>query len=205
MNRRNFCLSSLATAFSGAALGAGCMPGQSAAVPGAASRDNLRLSRDSLGLYKFVYDRRYPSAQAFGAAAALAPSAAGIAAITGDITELWLRDLEPVWRAAGGVIAGMTTSRSLLCLEQLAKDHWMRVAVRVEHVMVGGLIAHRLTVAESMLSRMHRALATEEWAAKLPAAFATCGLADDALVSRVIDSTCRSAGTGETLVSFVIA
>ncbi len=185
MNRRNFCLSSLATAISAAAVGKGFVP------------DGR--------LYKFVYDSRYPSAQAFGAAAALAPSVAGTAAIAGDITELWLRDLEPVWRAGGGAIAGMTTARSLLCLEQLAKDHWMRVAVRVEHGMAEGQIAHRVTAAQAMLARMSRALAGGDWPAKLPAAFAACREVEGARVSRVIDSTCRWAGTEEALVSFVIA
>jgi len=157
-------------------------------------------------LYKFVYDRRYPSARAFGAAAEQAGSTAGIAAIAGDITALWSCDLEPRWRARDGAIAGMTTARTLFCLEQLAEDHWMRVAVRAEHsIAKGHEIAHRLTAPEPMIARMRWALAAEDWATQLPAALATCRDADGAPVTRVIESTRRLAMSDETLVSFVIA
>lgn len=49
MNRRKFCLSSFATAISGAVVGAGCLrAGEPDALPAASA---------SLQLYKFVYDR----------------------------------------------------------------------------------------------------------------------------------------------------
>jgi hypothetical protein len=199
MNRRKFCLSSLATAISGAAVGAGRLPaGEPAALPAAASYLSARL-------YKFVYDRRYPAARAFGAGAAHAASGGGTAAIEGDITELWLRDLKVRWCAGDGAIAGMTTARTLLCLEQLAADHWMRVAIRAEHTMtMGHEIAHRLTASESMIARMRCVLTAEDWAMKLPAALATCPYADGAHVTRVIGPACASM-TDDSLVSFVIA
>lgn len=200
MNRRKFCLSSIAAAISGAAVGAGRLPAaEAAALPWAASTESLRL-------YKFVYDRRYPVARAFGVAAEQAGSNAGTVAIGGDITALWSQDLEPRWCTGDGAIAGMTTARTLFCLEQLASEHWMRVNIRVEHAMVEGHeIAHRLTAPERTIARMRWALAAEDWATKLPAALATCRGADGAHLTRVIGSACRGALTDDTLVSFVIA
>jgi hypothetical protein len=200
MNRRNFCLASLATAISGAAVAAGCVPaGERAAPPVDASAAGVRL-------YKFIYDRRYPAARSFGAAAQRAPCSGGVVAITGDITELWSRDLEPLWRSGGGAIAGLTSARTLLCLEQLARNHWMRVVIRAEHaVLAGQKFAHRLTAPEPMIARLTRALAAGDWAPNLPASLATCSDADGARVTLTIGPTCRLATMEDTLVSFVIA
>jgi hypothetical protein len=200
MNRRKFCLSSLAAAISSAAVGACCLPAAaSAALPAAASTQSLRL-------YKFVYDRRYPAARAFGVAAEHAVSTAGIAAIAGDVTALWSRELKPRWCAGAGAIAGMTTARTLFCLEQLAKDHWMRVIIRVEHAISQRQdISHRLTATEPTIAQIGSALAAGDWPTKLPAALASCGVADGAHLTRVMGSTCRLATTDEALVSFVIA
>jgi hypothetical protein len=199
MNRRKFCLSSFATAISGAVVGAGCLrAGEPDALPAASA---------SLQLYKFVYDRRYPAARAFGIAAAFARSTAGIVAIAGDVTALWSRDLKRVWCAGDGAIAGMTTARTLLCLEQLAHDHWMRVAIRIEHVGAEGQeVAHRLSAAAPLIARISPVLAGADWAAQLPAALATCRDLSGACLTSVIGSTRPFfAGADETLVSFVIA
>ena len=199
MNRRKFCLSSIATAISGTA-GLACPPAaQTAALP-AASKPIVRL-------YRFVYDRRYSAALAFGVAAEHAKAIAGVVAIGGDITELWSQDLRLQWSAGSGAIAGMATARTLFCLEQLAKDHWMRVAIRVEHMISEGReIAHRLTASQPMIARMGPALTAEDWPAKMPAALAACRSADGARrLTCVIGSTCRLAMSDETLVSFVIA
>jgi hypothetical protein len=203
MNRREFCLSSVATAISGAAPGLASLPaaGQTAALPPAGSTPNVRL-------YKFVYDCRYSAGRAFGMAAEHARSTAGIVAIGGDITALWSRDLRLQWSAGGGAIAGMTTARTLFCLEQLAKDHWMRVVIRAEHaISEGHEITHRLTASEPMIARMRSTLAAEDWPSKMPAALASCQGADGTpRMTRVVGSTCdrRLAMTDEGLVSFVI-
>jgi hypothetical protein len=73
-------------------------------------------------VYKFIYDRRFSAGRVFGSAAERAPSTAGTVGIAGDITGLWYRDLRPRWLAGDGAIAGMTTARTLFCLEQLAND-----------------------------------------------------------------------------------
>src|SRR5277367_56149 len=103
----------------------------------------------------------------------------------------------------------MTTTRTLFCLEQLAKDYWMRVVMRAEHGTTEGHdFAHRLTASESMIPLARSALIAADWPRKMPAALATCHGADGApQMTRVIGSTCndRWAMTDEKLVSFVIA
>jgi hypothetical protein len=204
MNRRRFCLTSVAAAISGAAVSLPCLPeaGQTYPVTPAASTP-------SVPLYKFIYDHRYSTGRAFGVAAERAPSTAGIIAIDGDITALWASDLRPQWSAGGGAIAGMTTARTLFCLAQLATDHWMRVMVRAEHaISEGHVIAHRLTASLPMIARMRSALVAEDWPTKMPAALATCQGADGApRMTRVMGSRCdhRSVMMDEKLVSFVIA
>jgi hypothetical protein len=75
-----------------------------------------------------VFDSRFPIACSFGAAACR--SGQKTLAIQGDVTALWLDDLRLRWAAGARPIAGMTTERSLFCLQQLAKDHWLRVTSR---------------------------------------------------------------------------
>jgi hypothetical protein len=94
-------------------------------------------------LYKYVYDRRFSAGRDFGAAAERLSSTVGTIAIDGDITALWYRDLRLRWLAGGGAIAGMTTARTLFCLEHLAGDYRMRVVTRAEHTITdGGEITH---------------------------------------------------------------
>ena len=188
MDRRKFCLSSAAAAISGAA-GLACLP--AAVVP-------------TFPLYQFIYDRRYSAGRAFGVAAE--SLRAGIVAIDGDITALWSRELRARWSAAGGAIAGMTTARTLFCLEQLAGDHWMRVVIRAEHSH-GHEIAHRLTAAEPMICRMKSALTAQNWPAKMPNALAAYQDDGAPRTTCVIGSKGRHgwAARDEMLVSFVIA
>jgi hypothetical protein len=159
MNRRNFCASSVAAAISVAAAGPAY---------------GLEPSTPSVQLYKYVYDSRYAAARAFGVAGERAVSTAGTVAIQGDVTALWARDLRSQWLAGGGAIAGMTTARTLLCLEELAKDHWMRVVIRADHTIVHGRdIAHRLTAPAAMMTRLSSALSDARWPSLLPAALGT--------------------------------
>ena len=47
------------------------------------------------------------------------------------------------WATGGGAIAGMTTAAGLFCLEELAKDYWMRIVLRIEHRRPLEPIAHQ--------------------------------------------------------------
>jgi hypothetical protein len=190
MDRRKFCLTSVAAAISSAVV----------SVPAA--------SAPSVSLYKLIYDRRYPAGRAFGAAAEHARSTAGIVAIDGDITALWSQDLRLQWSAGGGAIAGMTTVRTLLCLEQLARDHWKRVVLRTEHAISEGQgVVHQLSASEPMISRMTTALTAKDWPAKLPPVLTTCprgggGPRETRVIGPLRDGRFTP---DEKLVSFVIA
>jgi hypothetical protein len=206
MDRRKFCASSVAAAVS--AVAAGSIGTLVAASEPAAARERLAIpdaSAPRVELYKFIYDDRNPAAREFGLAAR---SMADAVAIRGDVTALWSRDLRGEWLAGRGAIAGMTSARSAFCLEQLARDHWMRVIIRVDHMVEqGSETSHRLTAPESMLGRMASALAAPDWPAQLPGALAICpsrcGTGRTAEVSTAPGRVGVSAGT--TLVSFVIA
>ena len=198
MNRRKFCLSTAAAAISGAAAAQTVIRAQAIFAPGVPL-----VSQPSVPLYKFIYDRRFPAARAFGAAAEQVRSTGGTFAIDGDITELWSRDLRLRWSSrgggrGGGAIAGMTTARTLFCLEQLAKDHWMRVVFRADHEISGTHeFAHRLTGPQPMMARITPLLSARDWPMKMPAVLASCPIAQGAG---------RTGGAAdENLVSFVNA
>jgi hypothetical protein len=188
MDRREFCLSSAAAAIAGAAGSLVCAGGAR--------------------LYKFIYDRRYPAGRAFGTAAGHAVTTAGRVAVDGDITALWSRDLRLHWSAGGAAVAGMTTAQTLFCLEQLAKDHWMRVVIRAEHRISGGrTTTHRVTAAEPVLARMQAALAAADWPTRIPGALMTYRSAQAAprMTFEIAAPRDRWTITDDALVSFVIA
>jgi hypothetical protein len=222
VDRRQFCLTSAAAALSGVAAD---MTGLAAVRPAPPVPPDA--STPGVHLYRFLYDHRYSAGRVFGAAAGRERSVAGTAAIDGDITLLWSKDLRQQWSRGGGAIAGLTTARTLFCLEQLARDHWMRVLIRADHaVSPPDEIVHRLTAVEPMLAPMSSALAAEDWPARMPAALAAYAGRDGA--SRAHGANGANGANGahgaqrvtrtmesprgrdwimadETLVSFVIA
>jgi hypothetical protein len=113
MHRRQFCVC-------GAAIAAGLAAGRAFAAAAALSD----APPASLPLYKVIFDTRFAASREFGMAAASAGRMT--AAIQGYVTELWSNDLRRQWAAGRVAIAGMTTMPSFFCLQQLAKDHWMR-------------------------------------------------------------------------------
>jgi hypothetical protein len=90
---------------------------------------NVVVIPASLTIYKVIFDNRFSAARAFGISAER--DGRRTSSIRGDITALWLNDLKPHWQSGGAAIAGMTTPRTLLCLEQQAHDTWRRVLGRV--------------------------------------------------------------------------
>jgi hypothetical protein len=96
----------------------------------------------NLPIYKVIFDDRFSAARTFGSAAER--NGRPTAIIRGDITALWLDDLKAHWESGGAAIAGMTTARTLLCLEQLAHDTWRRVLVRVDYPIVPAVSEPRL-------------------------------------------------------------
>jgi hypothetical protein len=120
IDRRNFCrLSAAAAALALTSSGDPVAAADVVAIP------------TSLPIYKVIIDDRFTAARAFGSSAARYGLRTTM--IRGDITALWLGDLKAHWDSGGAAIAGMTTARTLLCLEQLAHDTWRRVHSRIAH------------------------------------------------------------------------
>lgn len=82
----------------------------------------------AIRVHHAIYDERYPEAVVFAREAA----ELGIPRdpIRGDVTHLWYGTLSSRWRARPEATAGLTDETSLFCLEQLARDHRMRVVFR---------------------------------------------------------------------------
>jgi hypothetical protein len=117
----------------GAAMAATALPGVSV-VTGVGT---------SLGIYKVIYDRRFAPAQRFGATAQ--DLNANVAAIDGDVHDLWYHDLYHRWKSAPVAIAGMTTFNPMFLLAMFAQDVGMRVIYRANHrPAANGAAAHEL-------------------------------------------------------------
>ncbi len=202
MDRRTFCLGSAAAAVCGHTDGVFAAACKGAAGPGVGNPGA------AIRLGQVLFDSRYAECRSFAAAAHR--SGNEIVAFQGDVTRLWRDMLHPRWAAGGGAIAGMTTPSSLFCLEQLAKDHWRRVVIRIDHRRsVAGLPSHRVTASEPMLSRTFAALNHhQEWTERVMDLLSTYERArgrprSTCLVSGADTDPCTS--TQSDLVSWVIA
>lgn len=81
-----------------------------------------------------------------------------------DITELWYHELSLLWKETPLVLAGVTLSTSLFCLETLARDHQMRVWFRAEHNQLqGGAVEHVVTGTSRMVEQV--STSAENWGA----------------------------------------
>ena len=121
MNRRAFVLASTASFCAVPLIGSAYGP----ALP-------VSPGQAPLDAYRILYDRRFAASRRFGAD--IARRGGWALAIDGDVTALWFDELAPRWARGEGVVAGMTTGRTLLCLERLAWDQRLRVTMRVAHV-----------------------------------------------------------------------
>jgi hypothetical protein len=112
MNRRDFLYFSA---------GASALGVAGVALPALAGAPAIRV-------HHAIYDAQFAEAVAFAREAA----ALGIPrdAIRGDVTDLWYGSLSLRWRERPEATAGLTREDSLFCLEQLARDHRMRVVYR---------------------------------------------------------------------------
>ena len=198
MNRREFMVCSASTA---AGLGIADF-----ALP--ASRNAMFQGVRGPLPSKVIFDSRYRASSSFGTHAAglrLTPRP-----IAGDVTALWFGELQPLWANREGAVLGMTTGVSLLCLEQLARDQWMRVVARVEHQpQPDGMLRHRLLLPGELLRRTRSALAEPaRWAEQMIGPLLAClgrSHADRPAESVVLTPHALPEDRGTTLVSWVIA
>jgi hypothetical protein len=117
---------------------------------------------EPVALYRAVYDTRFAASRAFGERM----TAHGItgAAITGDMTALWLNTLYPQWQQGAAAIAGLTARGPLFCLERLSWDHGMRVVFRAQHsASSAGAIRHEIEGAALPVEAARRVATDGDW------------------------------------------
>jgi hypothetical protein len=85
----------------------------------------------SVPIYKVIFDERFPSCLAF--ADEMRRCGQDVHSIRGDVTNVWYNDLYYRWKQSPVAIAGLTTHRSLFCLDVLARDAQMRLVHYAEH------------------------------------------------------------------------
>ncbi len=122
MNRREFVFTG-ATAVGTAACA--IWPVQAASLPA------VPLPSGGRPVFAVVFDQRFAAARTFAQAATW--RGRRVFGYCGDLTAIWMREIEPHWSRRAGALAGMSTPTALFCLEQLAAQHWLRVVTRTEH------------------------------------------------------------------------
>jgi hypothetical protein len=198
VNRRDFCSSVIAaTTLTTCGLGAA-----------GASRPRDRQAATLMYPYRLIFDSRFPASRLLGAESARHGLA--VTAFNGDITALWFHELGPRWAADRAPVAGITTPQALLCLEQLSRDAWMRVAFRAEHADSDARpCVHRVTGQAADVARICAALdGDSDWPARMAAVLAAKSPDDGAgPLQRWVAAGGRWPGDGRTaqLVSWMIA
>ncbi len=196
MNRRDFIVRS--TAAAGFGVAALAIAGENMPRPEPPSTGPLP--------HKVILDARFRQSCEFGASAVR--MGCKIRPIHGDITALWFDELQPHWTRSKEAIVGMTTAASLLCLEQLAWEQWMRVVARIEHhCQPDGTVRHRLVMPENALAESRTAIeGNGVWAERL---FGSLVKRTDAEYGRAVQSVLYTrsayAAPALSLVSWVIA
>ena len=193
MNRRDFLKVGLT---SGAVVGI-----SSNAI--AASLEALALRPPDL----VVSDGRFEASRRFGSEAALSSLPSYM--IDGDITDLWFKTLDPQWRRGPTIVAGMTATQPLFCLERLAQDRRMRVVLRITHeALPNDLVSHHVEAPEHLLQPLSRLLDGADWSERMARLTGVCswgGTSDRCRSHQIISRTADASLLDSPLVSWVIS
>jgi hypothetical protein len=100
-----------------------------AASPGLRAAVESLDNPPALPLHKVLFDARDEASSRF--AAAFAQQGVEVYAVkNGDITPFWRNELAAVWARSPVPVAGLTDANVLFCLEQLGRQHGLRVVHR---------------------------------------------------------------------------
>jgi hypothetical protein len=158
----------------------------------------------TLTLERFVFDERFPEAVATAAQASR--QGVELAAISGDLTDLWYRHFDLQWKRAPMALAGMTDWHGLFVLETLAADRRMRVVYRGQHTAVsGGQVAHVLAGPASLIAQAAPAASAQRWETQLGRALTRCPLGRPAAASLELSTAASGTARREALYSWIIA
>jgi hypothetical protein len=78
-----------------------------------------------------VYDRRTAIARQTATIAAAADQWQ-LVGYAGDVTDVWVDTLQPLWTSGRHSVAGLSTPAGLFCIEQMAATFRMKVAMRCD-------------------------------------------------------------------------
>lgn len=102
-------------------------------VARAAATGETEASR-RIALHGVIIDERHAASRTAGAR--FASRGVVVHALPeGDITHIWLREIDPAWRRERVAFAGLTARPALFCLEQFALGCGMRVVFHGEHIL----------------------------------------------------------------------
>jgi hypothetical protein len=112
-----------------------------------------------------VIDSRHTEARAFGLRAS--EWGAPLRKIQGDITDLWIDELNARWQANPAAVAGLTERPALFVIERLAWDRGLRVVFEAEHLPVDGGAVHNVVRSASARLEAELGAAGQGWPAEL--------------------------------------
>jgi hypothetical protein len=179
--------------------------GLAVTAAGATSAKAKTPATPSYRIHKVIYDGRFAEPARFAKTA----KALGLQAhaIDGDMTDLWYRELDALWRQEPTAIAGMTRHGPMFCFEMLARDRGMRLVYQAEHEICDGEVRH--TVSGALPNIKRSTGLTQSGAAwpELMAALVADTPVQPALSGavRVVARTAPGAAAEEPLFTWVIA
>lgn len=186
-------------------LAATALPFGVSAVPALDPPGSLFV-RETVTLYKALYDRRFPASVAF--AERLAARGTAVEAMTGDMTHFWYDDLYHRWKDGPAAIAGLTAYGALFCLEELAAAQRMRVVFRARHSSpTAGRIRHEIEGPAVLVGAAEQAAAGADWAAAMADIVSQCprARAPQGAVGALTVAPALVTPDSEPLFSWVIA
>ncbi|HEY8519319.1 MAG TPA: hypothetical protein VIN61_04520 [Gammaproteobacteria bacterium] len=109
-----------------------------------------------------IVDHTIPGADEFAAVAER--RGVRVLAIAGDVGGAWMHQVEPLWRAGRGRVAGFTRTGALFCLELLARDYGVAVERRARHAPApDGGFAHAAAGCDAAHAETMLAAAGPRW------------------------------------------
>jgi hypothetical protein len=137
---------------------------------GGAAYGAVRIGRPD-SLVRGIFDSRFVDSVAF--ADELEARGVVTTGVRGDVARLWYDDLRPCIQDRPGPIAGLTDRTALFCLEELARDVGMQVAIRVDHLVDRGGYVHHDAIGPGSLVETMQALGTRTGFGRIMAVLAS--------------------------------
>ena len=147
-----------------------------------------------------LFDERFADGIAF--ALRVQECGGDVHPIRGDICAIWYDDLYHHWNGSPVGVAGLTTPRSLFCLDMFARDAGLRVVYYAEHELgADGPVDHRVFGPDRLRRTARLTQAGPQWSTEVAFALTHFPRAGCRPVRKAVDPLVPST----SLVSWVIA